>query len=125
MPAGPHVGARIRRARKLLGLTQQELAAKVGVSRNTVDSWENDRAYPKRYDVALEQVLGIDLSGEPARPGPLDDLLPVQEPWEQTLLDMPGPSDDLKRQTILRGRDERRRQRAERESGRSAGQAAG
>ena len=86
MPADPQIGARIRRARKLLRMTQQELADKVGVSRTTVDSWENGRSYPKRYDVALEEALGISLDGEPAGQ---DELVPADE-WEQAVLSDPG-----------------------------------
>jgi len=78
----PQVGARIRRARKLLRMTQQELADKVGVSRNTVDAWENGRSYPRRYDVALEEVLGISLDGEPQAP---PAIVPEYE-WERLLL---------------------------------------
>src|SRR5580700_10268255 len=69
MAADPQ-GAIIRRARKHLRMTQQQLADKVGVSRNTVDSWENGRSKPTRYDVALEEVLGVSLDGAPVRSDP-------------------------------------------------------
>jgi transcriptional regulator with XRE-family HTH domain len=81
MHAGPQVGARIRRARKEQRLTQSELAEKVGVSRSAVDAWENNRSYPKRYDVALEQVLGITLDG----PAAVAELEP-QDEWEAAVL---------------------------------------
>jgi transcriptional regulator with XRE-family HTH domain len=84
MPDPPHVGAMIRRARKHLRMTQQELANRVGVSRTTVDAWENGRSYPKRYDVALEEVLGISLDGTP-EPGPEDEW----ERWERAVLANP------------------------------------
>jgi transcriptional regulator with XRE-family HTH domain len=118
MTADPHIGATIRRARKLLRMTQQELADKVGVSRNTVDSWENERSYPKRYDVALEQVLGISLDGAPAD----DELTPTDE-WEAAVLSDDGLPDHLKRQMISDSRaaraayDSRRARRAAREAG--------
>ena len=38
------MGARIRAARRQSGLTQDELAAAVGVSRSAVAQWETDRA---------------------------------------------------------------------------------
>ena len=101
------MGAKIRRARKLLRLTQQQLAGKVGVSRSTVDAWENDRAYPKRYDVALEQVLGIDLSGGPAPSGPLADLLPPRDEWEQLVFANPDLPDEIKRRMLADWRDAR------------------
>jgi transcriptional regulator with XRE-family HTH domain len=70
MAAEPRIGTKIRRARKRKRWTQQQLADALKVSRITVDSWENDRAYP-RNEVAIEEVLGISLSG-PA-PDPYDD----------------------------------------------------
>jgi transcriptional regulator with XRE-family HTH domain len=131
MPAAPHIGARIRRARKLLGLTQQELAAKIGVSRNTVDAWENGRSYPKRYDVALEEALDISLAGEP-EPAP---ALVATDEWEQSVLDDRYLSDDDKRDLItssraaraeaVRLRRERRQQEAAEGSARSGGLAGG
>ena len=84
MPGRPKVGAQIRRARQLLDMRQQDLADKLGVSRNAVDSWENDRSYPQRTMARLEQVLGVSLTGDAQPPaGPLDDLKPWQEPWEE------------------------------------------
>lgn len=38
-----HVGTLIRRARRLKGLSQDDLAIKLGVHRNTISSWENGR----------------------------------------------------------------------------------
>ncbi len=86
MPARPKVGAQIRRARQLLDMRQQDLADKLGVSRNAVDSWENDRSYPQRTMAKLEQVLGVSLVGDAQPAGPLDDLKidgKWQEPWEE------------------------------------------
>jgi len=40
----PGVGARIRAARQVAGMTQAELAIAVGVSRSAVAQWETDRA---------------------------------------------------------------------------------
>ena len=82
MPARPKVGARIRRARQLLDMRQRDLADKLGVSRNTVDSWENDRAYPQRKLARLEEVLGITL--EPRDPLAVP-LVPENE-WEREVL---------------------------------------
>ena len=82
MPARPKVGAQIRRARQLLDWRQQDLAEKLGVSRNTVDSWENDRAYPQRKAAKIEQLLGITLEGEPQAPGGIE---PTDE-WERLVM---------------------------------------
>jgi transcriptional regulator with XRE-family HTH domain len=57
------VGARIRRRRQELGLTQEELAAHVGVSARAVIRWEADRNFPTRHQGRLEAVLGIRLDG--------------------------------------------------------------
>lgn len=110
MPADPQTGARIRRARKLLRLTQQQLADKVGVSRNTVDAWENGRSYPKRYDVALEEALGIDLAGDGEQaPAALDDLKPWQDDWEAQVANDSDMPVDWRRDLI---EDSRRARRA-------------
>lgn len=45
------VGDRIRHARKGLGMTQQELAESVGVTRNTVIKWESNRMTPRDRQV--------------------------------------------------------------------------
>ena len=43
--------------RKQLGLSQEELAAKLKVARNTVNRWENEaRKIPEFLDLALETV---------------------------------------------------------------------
>lgn len=60
----PRIGTRIRRARERLRMTQSDLAGKLKVSRSAVNSWENDRTYPKNSIGALEHVLGIDLDGD-------------------------------------------------------------
>lgn len=58
----------IRKARQRKRMTQEELAAKVGVRRETVTSWEGG-TYPQRYAGAIEEVLGVTLPApEPATP---------------------------------------------------------
>lgn len=61
MAADRSIGTRIRRARERLRMRQEDLAAALGVSRNTVDAWENERSYPKSSIGALEDVLGVTL----------------------------------------------------------------
>jgi transcriptional regulator with XRE-family HTH domain len=51
------VGARIRAARQVAGLTQAELAAVVGVSRSAVAQWETDRA--GQVGVNLAKVAAV------------------------------------------------------------------
>ena len=40
-------GQRIYEARKKAGMTQEELADRLGVSRQAVSKWESDAAYPE------------------------------------------------------------------------------
>jgi len=56
------VGERIRIAREKLGLTQVQLAKKVGVSRGAIWQWESDRTQQIRRDKVprLAAVLGLD-----------------------------------------------------------------
>jgi transcriptional regulator with XRE-family HTH domain len=51
------VGARIRAARQVAGLTQAELATAVGVSRSAVAQWETDRA--GQVGVNLAKVAAV------------------------------------------------------------------
>lgn len=74
VPAGPAtiggetLGERLHRLRKLRGLTQGELATRLGVSKPTVWAWEQGRARPieERLE-AIAQVLGV--SAVDLRPG--------------------------------------------------------
>ena len=119
MPARPKVGAQIRRARQLLDMRQQDLADKLGVSRNTVDSWEHDRSYPQRKLARLEQVLGISLD---AAPEPEPELVPRNE-WEAATLADPDLPDEIKRAFVIEWRAARAAYKTqvaqERESARS------
>jgi transcriptional regulator with XRE-family HTH domain len=45
-------GERLKAARELIGLTQQEVAARVGVNKQTISSYENDHGKPS-VDVFL------------------------------------------------------------------------
>ena len=47
----------VRELRKLTGLTQEEFAAKLGVTFPTVNRWENDRAKPS--PLALEKIESL------------------------------------------------------------------
>lgn len=55
---------------ELARLNQNQIAAALGVSRATVNAWLNDRAYPQNSLAALEELLGVNLSGEPDEPEP-------------------------------------------------------
>ena len=53
------IGARIKEKRRELGLTQDELAQKVGVTFQAVSKWENDSSYP---DVVLMAQVASSLN---------------------------------------------------------------
>lgn len=61
------LGQRIQKARKEAGLSQEELAEQLGVSRQAVSRWENDNGYPEMekiirlsqiYQVSLDYLVG-------------------------------------------------------------------
>ena len=60
------LGERIRRARGALGISQTELAEKLGVSRPSISLYETGRQWPQPIQaMALEQILGIQVPTEP------------------------------------------------------------
>jgi transcriptional regulator with XRE-family HTH domain len=76
MATEPAIGTRIKRARERKRWTQKRLAGLVGVSQKTIDNWENGRTEPRSSIGALEEVLGVSLTGEPApRPVISGDLM--------------------------------------------------
>ena len=51
----------IKDARSLAGLTQQELADKAGLSRNTIQGYENGRLIPRQSsELKLKKALGYE-----------------------------------------------------------------
>ena len=70
------MGARLAQARRNQNLTQEQLAEKLGVTRQAVSRWESDTAYPETdkivrmaslFGVSCDYLLGV--SGEPALVG--------------------------------------------------------
>jgi len=56
------LGQKLKEARLNAGLKQEELAKRLGVSRQTVSSWENDRSYPDLGSaVKLSDLYGTSL----------------------------------------------------------------
>lgn len=56
------VGDRVREFRKALGLRQEDLAARAGVSRQTVVNLENRRHVPETATLAkIAKALGVSL----------------------------------------------------------------
>ena len=53
-------GQKLREARMKAGLTQESVAGQVGVSRQTMSNWENDRSYPDLASVLkLSELYGL------------------------------------------------------------------
>jgi DNA-binding XRE family transcriptional regulator len=57
----PHTrDVRIRELREALGLTQEDLAHRVGVNRDTIWRWETGQSIPqRRFRVSLARRLGV------------------------------------------------------------------
>ena len=61
-PAAMSPGQRLRAARRERGLTQEEFAAQIGVSRSAIAQWETDRAGQIRGNLLrIAEVLGVSL----------------------------------------------------------------
>lgn len=63
------IGSRLKKARTEMGLTQERVAEEIGVSRQSVSNWENNRSYPDiisviklsdLYSVSLDELLKED-----------------------------------------------------------------
>ena len=63
------IGQKLRNKRLEYGFSQEVLAEKIGVSRQTISSWENDRSYPDigsilklsdLYEISLDELLKED-----------------------------------------------------------------
>lgn len=52
-----NLSKQIKKYRNLLGLSQEELAEKIYVSRQTISNWENERSYPDVHNLLLLSVL--------------------------------------------------------------------
>ncbi len=76
------LGNRLFHARKKQGLSQEDVAAKLGVSRQTVSKWETDETLPdirqakqmaRLYNLSLDELIEFDV-----------DLQEIQEVIERT-----------------------------------------
>lgn len=77
-PLAERFGARLQRLRAAKGLSQADLADRMGVSAPSISGWEKGRARPKNNRIAaLAELLGVPVSellGDPA-PERLQDLI--------------------------------------------------
>jgi transcriptional regulator with XRE-family HTH domain len=100
MASATRIGTRIKKRRQVLGLTQDELAGDLGVSKSTVANWERGQHYPQRYLGALEHRLGISLDG--------DGEDSYTDPAERAIWEDPDLPESDKRDFIARLRAKRR-----------------
>lgn len=65
------IGSKLKKARTEKGFTQEQTAAALGVSRQTISNWENDKSYPdiisvikmsEIYSISLDHLLKEDTS---------------------------------------------------------------
>ena len=80
------LGEKIWRLREERGLSQEVLAEKLDVSRQTVSNWENDRATPDAYKLKqLCEVLGVSADEllETGEQVPAESALPKEENAEK------------------------------------------
>ena len=66
-----NIGQKLKNVRLATGLTQESIAEKIGVSRQTISNWENDKSYPdiinvialsNLYSISLDELLKEDVN---------------------------------------------------------------
>ena len=62
------IGSRIKKARKTLGITQEQFGKLAGVSKGAVSQWENDLTSPDLKAVMALSASGIDIGVLPPDP---------------------------------------------------------
>lgn len=76
------LGERIQRGRKEAGLSQEELAEFLGVSRQAVSKWENDSGYPEMEKmIRLSQIYQVSLDYLVGNEHGLSDEVPETKGW--------------------------------------------
>ena len=72
-----NLGLYIANRRKFMGLTQEEMAEKVGVSKSAIAKWETNRGLPDRDNLkSLSEVINVsvdDLHRLIVKPNQLED----------------------------------------------------
>lgn len=87
-----NIGAKIRNARNNAGLTQEQAAEALGVSRQTISNWENEKSYPDiisvvkmsdLYSISLDALLKEDNNMEETYLGYLEESTNVVKSKEK------------------------------------------
>ena len=90
-----YFGSRLKAFRKKAGLTQSQLADKIGVSLLTLFRWEKNERQPRVEDVkALAKALGVSeadlLQDSPGNPGDWTIRINVADQFSQEVIDLNG-----------------------------------
>jgi len=79
------IGSKLRQARNAAGITQEQAAEKLSVSRQTISNWENNRSYPDIISVIrMSDIYSVSL----------DHLLKEEETVKQTYQEFLAESTD-------------------------------
>lgn len=106
-PLATQLGARIRSLRRACGMTQDELAREVGVTRSAVAQWETGRAGQvggnlTRIARALATSAEFLLSGEPGTPPSASHLAADEQSLLRAYRDCPAEDRALLLRTAVR-----------------------
>ena len=83
------IGARIRDHRTQAGMSQDDLAMRVYVSRQTISSWENDKTYPDVQSLLLLSEI-FDTSIDDLIKGDVETMTSTLDS-DATTMKLPGP----------------------------------
>lgn len=71
------IGERIQQYRKNLGLSQEELGARLHLSRQTVSLWEKGQTFPTIDNlIRLKEIFGVSIDA--MVDGETDEVLPLE-----------------------------------------------
>ena len=80
------IGAKIKNARTAAKLTQEQAAEALGVSRQTISNWENERTYPDIVSVVrMSDLYGVSLDHLLKEEKPMSDYLDYLEESTNTV----------------------------------------
>lgn len=81
------LGEKIGQYRKALGVSQEELGARLGVSRQAVSKWETNAAAPDMSNlIALAREFGVSVAELTETPAPAEVPAPRRRDWPWVLL---------------------------------------
>ena len=80
------IGAKLRQARIAAGLTQEQAAEALGVSRQSISNWENEKNYPDIVSVVrLSDLYAVSLDALLKEEAPMSDYLDYLEESTNTV----------------------------------------